>query len=176
MHPKLQQRYQLLEADRNQLESALASMSEELLQKPMAPGKWSALQTLRHLIMAEQSSVAYMKKKLEHAESATPAGLGARLRAGLLTGWFRLGMKAKAPKAFAEIPVSQTATAVFSDYRAVREELQHVLDGIPEALIDRELFKHPLAGRMTLDSALDFFRAHYRHHALQIRSQLGLKG
>ena len=176
MHPQLQQRYLQIEAERQQLEKELATLSEAQLQQPMAPGKWSALQTLRHLIMAEQSSVAYMKKKLEYAESATPAGLGARLRAALLTGWFRLGMKAKAPKAFAEIPAGQSAAGVFGDYRAVREELRGVLDGVPDALIDRELFKHPLAGRMTLDSALDFFKAHYRHHALQIRSQLGLKG
>lgn len=176
MHPQLQQRLNILEADRRQLEQALAGLSEQKLQEPMAQGKWSAIETLRHLILFEQMSVDYMKKKVQQAESASPAGLGARLRSGLLLGWFKLGMKAKSPKEFTEFPTQQSSQAVLAAYQAVREELREVLDSVPDSLWERELFKHPLAGNMSLGSALDIFLAHYRHHAKQIRSKHGLPG
>ena len=172
MNSQLQTLFSALDQERIALEQKLSSLDNNALNEPMEPGKWSALQTLRHLIMAEGSSVAYMRKKLEHGVKAEKAGLGTRLRAGLLIGWFKLGLKAKAPTAYAQIPSPQDRNTIFEDYARVRSEMKELLESVPDEWVEKELFKHPAAGKIKLSSALQFLQAHFRHHEKQISAKL----
>jgi uncharacterized damage-inducible protein DinB len=174
MHQKLETLFLDLDQDRIALDRQLRQLDNQVLNQPSAPGKWSALQTLRHLIMAEEQSLAYIRKKLKDPTRAKKPGLSTWFRSGLLLGWFKLGMKAKAPPAFAAIDPNQDRDTVLADYSRVRQELAAVLDAVPADVVDRELFRHPLAGRMDLGSALSFFRAHFRHHQKQIVEMLKL--
>ena len=175
MNAKLEKLFRDLDQERMALDQQLRKLDNAMLNKAPGPGKWSALQTLRHLIMAEDSSLSYMRKKLQDPDRSGKSNFSTRFRAALLIGWFKLGMKAKAPPAFANIDPNQDRDTVLADYSRVRRELAEILDQVPDALVDRELFRHPLAGRMDLASALTFFRSHFHHHHKQIVEMLNLR-
>ncbi|MBI1193590.1 MAG: DUF664 domain-containing protein [Bacteroidetes bacterium] len=175
MNDKLETLFRALDQDRIALDLQLRKLDNSLLNQAPGPAKWSALQTLRHLIMAEESSLVYMRKKLLDPSRSGQSTFSTKFRAALLLGWFKLGMKAKAPPAFAIIDPNQDRDTVLADYARVRRELADILDQVPDALVDRELFRHPLAGRMDLASALTFFRAHFHHHHKQIVEMLSLR-
>ncbi len=168
MDSRLKELFNSLDEDKEKLELRLRSLDRNLLNEPMEPGKWSVLQTLRHLVMAEQSSLIYVGKKLQDPSRADKSGLGSFVRGALLRGWFKLGMKAKAPKAFAEIPPDQDRDAVLNEYTQVRQQFRDLLETVPSEFVDRELFRHPMAGKMHLMDAIKFFRSHFLHHQKQI--------
>jgi len=175
MNAKLEQLFNNLDQDRIALDQQLRKLDNAALNRTPGPNKWSALQSLRHLIMAEESSLGYMRKKLQDPNRSKKSTLSTRFRAALLIGWFKLGMKAKAPPAFATIDSNQDRDTVLADYGRIRQELANLLDQVPDAVMDRELFRHPLAGRMDLASALTFYRSHFHHHHKQIVEMLNLR-
>lgn len=164
MHPSLAKPFEALEQQRNALFSRLEKLPEEALHARVDPQSWSSLQHLRHLIMAEQASLSYLRKKLEHNEGVHAAGLGGRIRSLLLRSWFLLGRKAKAPKIVADPPFGEDPQSLFSAYAALRSEWAEQLEAIPPELVDKALFKHQIAGRMSLSDALRFFQTHFQHH------------
>lgn len=165
LHPELARGFEALEREREALFARLRAEDPGRLHYREAPGTWSALQHLRHLIQAETASLAYLRKKLQYADTVRPAGLGARLRAGLLRTWFSLGVKAKAPASLGVPPEGEDPATVLAEYEALRAEWADALAGVPERLVHGELFRHGVAGRMALPQALAFFGTHFRHHA-----------
>jgi hypothetical protein len=172
MQPELLAAWNAMEADRVSLFTRLRAAQPAILQTPLSEGKWSPLQHLRHLIMAETASLAYINKKLAHAEAVQTAGWMDSLRASLLRTWFKLGAKAKAPAAFANPPANESPDQVLSDYDAIRNGLKEVLETVPANLVYGQLFRHAIAGRMHLPDALRFYRTHFRHHAKAIEAAL----
>ncbi len=59
---------------------SLAQVSEETLNRKPANGGWSAIQTMHHLLLTEELSLAYVRKKLGFQPQLAPAGPGARWR------------------------------------------------------------------------------------------------
>jgi hypothetical protein len=50
----------------------------------------------------------------------------------------------------------------------VRRELDELVRSFPPELLDRLVFRHPYAGRMTLAHALGTLEAHLDHHIPQV--------
>jgi hypothetical protein len=44
--------------------------------------------------------------------------------------------------------------------------------GLPDHLYDKEIYKHPFAGRLSLMGMVDFFEHHFRRHREQMRRAL----
>jgi hypothetical protein len=55
----------------------------------------------------------------------------------------------------------------------VRGELAALVESFPPVLLDRLVFRHPFAGRMTLAHALGTLQAHLDHHIPQVERALG---
>lgn len=176
MPPSLQYRLDALDAALDALVDELSGHSIEALQQPPAPGQWSALQVMQHLMRSEELSMQYLRKKLSYQPELQKAGMAAALRSRLLRFYLRLPFKFKAP---APVDASTFKTDVSLDelarrWRANRRELRAFLDGLPADLYDKEVYKHPFAGRLTLMGMVDFFDGHFRRHREQIRR--GLEG
>ncbi len=172
MHPSLAQPFDALEQQRLALFERLDRLPAEALQAKPDAEHWSALQHVRHLFLSETASLAYLRKKLQHAEGIKPAGLAGRLRAMLLRGWFLLGRKAKAPKVLGDPPAGESPEQVFGDFARLRAEWAQQLEAIPPDMVDKALFRHPIAGRMSLPDALRFFKTHFQHHEKGIQKLL----
>ncbi|MBK7650092.1 MAG: DinB family protein [Flammeovirgaceae bacterium] len=79
MNSRLEELFDDLEVQREELLQGLKQISAEVLQKHPA-GKWSIAQILAHLIASEQLSVAYLNKKVLGIETTQNTGLLKKLR------------------------------------------------------------------------------------------------
>ena len=146
-----------------------------LLFKSPSPGAWSPVQVLQHLILTESSSLKYLQKKissgLQHIPPATWL-TAARVLAFRL--YIALPLKTKAPRAMGEehFPEVDTFSEVAQAYRKTRHELRSFLESLPEEAFALEIFRHPVAGKLTLGGLVTFFVLHFERHERQIRRQL----
>jgi hypothetical protein len=54
----------------------------------------------------------------------------------------------------------------------VRAQWKRLLDGFPDELLDRMVFRHGMVGLMGLPDTLSFLKSHLDHHARQVERLL----
>jgi uncharacterized damage-inducible protein DinB len=155
------------------MEEAVALGDERLNRKP-ADGGWSALQTMQHLILTEELSLAYINKKLGFQPELEPAGLGARWRGFLLWAYLSTPFKFKAPKNVGDdnLPEHAALADVRSRWQKVRADWAAFFDTMPDDMAGMAVYKHPRAGRLGWAQTLAFFETHFTRHRQQIRRAL----
>ncbi len=139
-----------------------------------ADGGWSVLQVLHHLILAETASLGYVQKKLSFNPALEKAGARAAWRLFVVDFYFRMPTKFKAPKGVdrAALPDESGFESTREQWETQRKALRQYLSHLPEDRFDRELYKHPFAGKMTLRQMLQFFGMHIKRHQKQIKRVL----
>ena len=149
----------------------LEPLSDELLNRKPSTGGWSAVQTLHHLILTEELSMAYVKKKLSFNPELEPLGLGARWRGFLLWAYLNTPLKFKAPKNVGD--ENLPAYFSFADTRAcwqkIRADWTDFLENMPAELAGKAIYKQPRAGRLGWAQMLAFFETHLARHSGQVR-------
>ena len=77
--------------------------------------------------------------------------------------------KFKAPKILGDVPENLHYQEVITNWNETRRQLQSLVETIPDDLIDREVYRHPRAGRLNLTQMVTFFQDHFDHHASQVK-------
>ena len=174
MREKLQQRQLNYQSKVQLLVQELGSFSPEILNRKPADGGWSAIQTAWHLLLVEENSLAYIHKKLGFGGAFEKAGFSASLRNFLLNAALFLPLKFKAPATASGDNLPDVIP--FDDLRerwgAVQKNWTDLLAQLPEDLLDRAVFKHPRAGRLSWMQTLAFIDTHFDRHRLQIQKAL----
>jgi uncharacterized damage-inducible protein DinB len=154
--------------------SDLEQRPTEALNQAPYPGAWSPLQVLYHLVLAEKLSLGYIKKKLSYNPELPKADWRARLRTSVLNAYLKSPLKQKAPANVNEsnFPDDLSLEQITKDWRAMRQELRSYLEGLEPELFSRQVYKHPLSGRMSLAGMLSFFENHFDRHHKQIQRAL----
>ncbi|MFN0214807.1 MAG: DinB family protein [Saprospiraceae bacterium] len=144
--------------------------NERLNRKP-ANGGWSAIQTLHHLMLVEENSMAYLRKKLSFNTPIEKAGIGAWWRSLLLKAVLRIPVKFKAPISAGNerIPEQDTLEEVQLRWNKIRNEWQVFFEELPDELLEKAVYRHPRAGRLSWLQMLNFFNAHFKRHREQVR-------
>ncbi len=148
----------------------LGNYSHHQLNRQPADREWSALQAMMHLQRAEALSQAYVRKKLSFgADGLAKASLASTFRGWLSRFYMRAPFRFKAPAAVSTENFPATADlAEFSDrWLQQRRQLYGYLQELPDELFYRQIYKHPLAGKLTLLDMVRFFDAHLRRHKKQ---------
>lgn len=171
----LQQRLQRLAAGLDTLLRQLEAYDDEQLNRSPGPGRWSAMQVLQHLMLAEKLSQQYLRKKQSVPTEQLPdASIGTHLRR-LLVGFFLyLPLKRKAPAMVAEeaLPAYAPLAATAAAWRQQRAELAQLLAELDAGVHQKAFYRHPVAGLMTTAGMLDFFHWHLERHLRQLRECL----
>lgn len=158
----------------NNLFAEMESYGDEILNRKTANGGWSALQTMHHLVLTEELSLAYIKKKMGFNPSFEPAGLGARWRGFLL--WFTLNspLKFKAPKTVGDehLPDRTTLAEIRTRWQKTRADWQAFFLQMPDELAGMAIYKHPRAGRLGWPQTMAFLETHFKRHLKQVRNAL----
>ena len=171
MTPTLQTLYDKIENQRKDILGILNHLtSEQLRQRPM-PGKWSLAEIVSHIITAERMSVQYILKKVQGIQAAANSGLWAEVKINLLKVSQRLpGLKFRAPRHVVENTVTyKDLDQITREWERVRQDLQSLLEKIPDPLVNRMIYRHPFAGYLNIKQALIFFHEHIVHHTPQIK-------
>ncbi len=172
MNTKLQQIFDSLETQRNQLFISLNSLTVEKLNQQPTNG-WSINQVIAHLIAAERLSVLYLRKKIQAINEVENTGLIEELKMIVIILSQRLPFKFKAPKTVVENTKPSTSLhQLEQDWNAVRNELKIVLEKFNDDQIKRKIYKHVVAGKLNIQQTLLFFREHVIHHQQQIKRLL----
>lgn len=155
----------------NKLFAEVESLGDDILNRKPANGGWSALQTIHHLILTEELSLAYLKKKLGFNPELEPAGFGERWRGFLL--WFSLSVpiKFKAPKNVGDdnLPDRSTRAEARARWQKIRADWTDFLSQMPDNLLNKAIYKHPRVGRLGWPQTMAFLEVHFKRHLKQIR-------
>ncbi|MDX1911978.1 MAG: DinB family protein [Saprospiraceae bacterium] len=154
-----------------QLLDELKLLDDGLLNRKPADGGWSAIQTMHHLILVEENSLAYIRKKLSFQPPLGKAGIGAwlRMRLLLLTLWSPVKFKAPKSAGSERIPDSDSFEATSARWNAIRAEWTTFFEEMPEALCDKAVYRHPRIGLINWLQMNRFIAAHFARHRKQIK-------
>ncbi len=172
MNQKIASKWANLEKNRLDLLSFLEKQGPSVLNQKPTPEQWSANQNILHLIEAETASLAYMRKKLSFTSDLPQAGFKSRFRLFLLRFAFALPIKIKAPENLAKLPDDLNFDVLKQRWASLRAEYYIFLTGLPDNMLTAELWRHQIAGKMTISQMLDFFDDHVQRHRGQIERAL----
>ena len=171
----LQRRLQRLAAGLDTLLQQLEAYDDEQLNRQPGPGRWSAMQVVQHLMLAEKLSQQYLRKKQSVPAGQLPAaGIGTHWRRLLVWIFLYLPLKRKAPAMVAEeaMPAYAPLAATAEAWRQQRAELALLLAALNPDIHHKAFYRHPVAGLMTTAGMLDFFIWHFERHLRQLRECL----
>ena len=155
-----------MERQRTSLLNRLESFAAEQLAFRPGAGAWSVAEVVHHLVLVEE---AFVRQSGLDA-SKRPATPGMRAGAAYLAviAVLRTGLRVKAPSK-AVVP---TGAVPLADSRgrwaATRADLRAFLETVSAPVLRRAVFKHPLAGWLTVPQGLGFLEVHVDHHLRQI--------
>lgn len=158
------------------LDSALSGLSPEQLHRPEEPGAWSVIQVLNHLVEVEERTLAYCRKKYLAGDDMPNVGWLQPIRFGFYDLAFSLPIRVKTPKVLSVPSNEGNVAEVMRRWAQHRAALADFLDQYPEKWANKAIFKHPFAGRLTMEQTLQFFRRHLLHHVVQLRRILAAQG
>ncbi|HHS95099.1 MAG TPA: DinB family protein [Phaeodactylibacter sp.] len=163
----LDQELKLLLRDLKQLSN------KDLAWKP-TQDKWSILEVMQHMIIAEELSLKYIQKKMSFQPKLKRAGVVTSGRKAMLWLYLNMPFKVKAPQLVAEDMFIEGVTFwdLVKRWNSLREKLREYLASLPDDIFSKALYKHPVTGRMSLDGMLTFFIQHFRRHRKQIQAIL----
>lgn len=152
----------------------LKNYSDAKLNEQPKEGAWSILQIMQHLMKAEAGSVAYVQKKLSFEPSLEAAGVKSSFNSIMLGIALSSPFKVKAPDQISgeHLLTDLTFWDVAKQWKQQRDELVIYLESLPEDLYSKDVYKHPMTGKMTLASMLSFFNTHVDRHTKQIKKTL----
>lgn len=165
-----------LNAEFTRLEKQLDDLL--LTVKTLSPGQqnfkpdaksWSILQVFRHMMQSEGQINKYLRKKILGAATTGKAGIVAMLRSVALNTAMRLPLKYKVPDAIkVDLDETYDYEQLSGDWKKLRAELRDFLEGIDEETARREIFRHPVVGRMSILQGLAFMQEHLARHTGQV--------
>ena len=168
MNQLLQHQFNDLEKSRKALFDDLRNNSDEIINEKPSLEKWSIAQVIEHLIMAEEASLEYLKKKTQDTSKVPVAGFKNQWRFLIVQTVFFMNVKYKSP-AYIDPPVKFVRVAELdARWTKVRSELLALLNRLPEHDLNKEIWKHAIAGKMNIRQMLAFFTIHFNRHRKQV--------
>lgn len=174
MNTTFQSIYDELEHQRIEILNQVKGLTLEKFDHKPSPQKWSISQVLTHILIAEQLSVGYMKKKALGIDQLKNSGVLESVILELLKISQRIpAIKFKAPNVvLANTPPAFPLAELTKRWEAHRADLKTFLESWGDKNIKKLVYKHPIAGRLDARQAMVFFREHINHHLPQIKRLL----
>jgi len=168
MTDRLAEQFAQLEGDRSAIFARIDGLTAEQLCRRPGDGEWSVSQVLGHLILAEELSLGYIRKKMKAPEQLRSPGLVDKMKSRLLTVMLRSPLRFKSPKAAADPPEESDLSQIRAHWDSVRGSWRGLIAEMPPELADRAIYRHPVVGPMSLTRCLTFLAEHITHHRHQI--------
>ena len=172
--PQLAQWHDEVDAIRLEARSALAGLSDSQLAWRPAPGKWSILECLDHLIVTARAAAVHLKPAIAKARADGKTGAGP-FGFGLLGGWFVgvVGPNPRRPMTGPAVFAPRSdldSTRVLPDVETCQEEIQALFLAADGLDLGRIRARSAASGLIRNNLAAWFAGtvAHERRHLQQI--------
>jgi hypothetical protein len=165
---KINKLFSALEDAKSLMLAKTVIFTDQLQMVKPSEKEWSMVQVLLHLVIAEELSLGYIRHKISRHAELRNAGLKSWLRYEIVVLFLRFKKKIKAPAQIAVIPDDVTPAEVLQRWQVLRSEWRNTLEAMPDELLGKEIFRHPVTGFMNISQTLGFLREHILHHVAQI--------
>lgn len=162
------QQLKTLDRLRGELLSRVEGLDSERFNRSPKEGAWSPAQIVAHVIAAESRSLAYLRKRTQDPAGIPKSGFVAACKSAMLKMVMRSRIKVKAPPGAGEVPERAELAELTEEWDRVRSGWREFVEEFPSELAGRAVYKHPVAGRLSLDQALGFLIEHLDRHAGQL--------
>jgi len=149
LHPSVERAYAVLSTTPRRWQQLTGALSHELLTSAPAPGEWSALQCLQHLLDAEQHLFPLRLRKLLAGENFSDFD----------------------PAQATAAPPAQEPALLAAALGQAREESLALIESVTDGDLGRTA-QHPRAGIVTLAELLQTWAAHDLMHTVQAERAL----
>lgn len=161
---------QRIDTLRTTLLDQIAAASEERRTRRASSDAWSALEVLEHLVLVERVVLGPSAQWRERQPVAR--SLRDRLRYHMVRLVLRQRIKVTIPseqmRPTGRVSFTQLRTAWTAQHAALGEFVQ----SLDAAGARRAIFRHPIAGPLTVAQALTLLEVHLRGHAAQVHRLL----
>ena len=172
MPEQLQQRLRALDERRRALLDEVEALSDERLTAKPVPGKWSILEIVEHLVLAERDVLQNLPEPSQLV--ARPRRLKARVSYPLVMFVLRHGIPAKVPSP-RMVPTGRASLAALRrQWDETHQWLRIYVDGLARGDFGKAVFEHPIAGPLTVEQAIRMDLVHLETHAREIRRLVAL--
>ncbi len=166
MLSRLRKELEILDQKRCELLNDLATLDADHLVKKPISGKWSILEIVQHMVLAEREVLEHLPDPSQLIERKRD--LRARLSYLLVMLVLKWSMPVKVPSP-AMVPDGNTS---LDELRRQWDESQHWLRAYLNALepdgLGRAVFRHPVAGPLTVAQVIHMRQLHFKSHLRQI--------
>lgn len=153
------------------LDDVEALDAERLVAKPL-PGKWSILENVEHLVLAEREVLRNLPEPSQLVERKR--SFKAHITYPAVMFVLKCGIPAKAPSP-GMLPKGETSLAALRrQWDDSQRWLRAYVDGLDRTGFGKAVFEHPVAGPLTVGQAVHMDQLHVATHARQIRRLVAL--
>jgi len=165
MSAKLQALWQPFEKSRLQIIDEFSALSNEQLSKLEGEGKWSINQHIYHIYLAEKLGFGYLNKKMQAPEKLIEPGFAGWRRLQTILFFLKYPIKkVKAGGAISAFPEQIEFEPLMEDWANLRGQMKSRYDELGDEFLKKDLFKHPIVGKMNVYHAIKFNNAHLDYH------------
>ncbi len=165
-------RLDTLERERAALLAEVAALGQARITAHPLPGKWSILENVEHMVLAERNVLGDLSRAAE--VPARPRRLRNRLAVQAVLFVLRYGVPVKVPDPAMEPLGGRSLGELTAMWEATHRELRAVLTTLPPGGAARIPFRHPIAGRVNVPEAMRMIVYHLRRHRRQIDRLIAL--
>ncbi len=165
---KLVLKYIELSDLKNRVLNNLADYSQEELSFKPSPNEWSISQVIEHIIESESGINKYVNYKLKNIEQQPKVGLKSYLSSRVLNKNLMSDKKFKVPTVLSEPESGKSYMELKEKWDNSRLYLIKTIETFPSDKMNKAIFKHPVAGLLSINQTLSFLINHLKHHIPQI--------
>ena len=131
---------------------------------------------MQHIALVERASVDYLLFKFGQDEPVPPQSFSTRSKGKLVIAGLLSPLKFKAPKSVdvsnQDLLDAPTLSDVGRQLHSAREDLKQLVEQAPASWREGAVYRHPTAGRMSLDDLMLMLLVHHDRHERQIQRGL----
>ena len=166
MLPKVQKIYEGLINKREKLLQRLDTLESEVLSFKAGPDKWSIVEVVEHLVIAEEGLIDQLTAEV-HSPPLDIESRSAKRYQTVIKVMER-DIEVDVPHESLEPQGRTTLDDLLSQWENIRNKLTELLADFKEENKDDMVFRHPFAGPLDIMETLHFFDVHYDNHMRQI--------
>jgi hypothetical protein len=166
MLPNIQKKYESLIKKREDLSQQLSARSSEVLCFRAGPDKWSIVDVIEHLVIAEQNLLEQLAANV--LVSTLDPGTRTPEKHQTVIKVMERDIPVDVPDESLEPHGGLTLDELCNQWDEIREKLQGLLAEIKPENKDDLVYRHPYGGPLDIAETLHFFDVHFDNHIRQI--------
>ena len=172
MLTSLHKKTKALNQQRCALLDELTALDVEWLEAKPIPNKWSILEIVEHLVIAEEYVFKGFPKIPELVEQKRKFKNRFTRLIVIFVLRNSIPVKAPSPKMLPQgnIPLAKLKSQWDQNHQLIKS----YVDNFDSKFLDKAFFEHPVTGSLTLEQAIDLDQIHLNEHIKQIRKLLTL--